>query len=85
MRLHNVFNIKLPTDKTDFTDLHGFKIILCCGKKKSESLSFFLLFRYTLRRCTAVHLYNYAYVQFYVLNWHFTIVCFFIIYFYMKL
>ena len=61
MRLHNLFKIKLPTDKTDFTDLHGFKIILCCGKKNSESLSFvFLLCRYTLCRCTAVHLYNYT-------------------------
>ena len=54
------------------------KLFYAAAKKYSESLSFvFLLCRYTLCRCTAVHLYNYAYVQLYVLNWHFTIVCFF--------
>ena len=77
MRLHNIFKIKLPTDKAGFTDYTDSKLFYAAAKKYSESLSFvFLLCRYTLCS-TAVHLYNYAYVQLYVLNWHFTIVCFF--------
>jgi len=54
------------------------KLFYAAAKKYSESLSFvFLLCRSTLGRCTAVHLYNYAYVQLYVLNWHLQLFAFF--------